>query len=248
MGDAGTTAPLIRFRIAMMTLASTSIGIAVAAIWVCLSAGAAFGQVASISLLACDPGGLYSGETATCTVTLNNAAPPGGTEVSLSSNSTLLVPASSLTVPAGATSATFRVTAGSTHSTQSATLTALAAHSVVVNWTASISPNLVNYNVYRGATSGGPYAVIAAVGLATTYTDYNVQAGETYYYVATAVDNTGAESAYSNQASAAVPGSLAQTVTISLCAVPLMGKPIILVPKKCGPSRGGVTKSQEIPQ
>jgi hypothetical protein len=78
-------------------------------------------------------------------------------------------------------------------------------HSAILNWTASNSQNLTNYKVYRGTTSGGPYTLLSILGLATTYTDYTVAAGQTYYYVTTAVDNTGAESAYSNQASASVP-------------------------------------------
>jgi hypothetical protein len=78
-------------------------------------------------------------------------------------------------------------------------------HSATLNWTASNSQNLTNYKVYRTTTSGGPYTLLSTLGLVTTYTDYTVQAGQTYYYVMTVVDNTGAESAYSNQASANVP-------------------------------------------
>jgi fibronectin type 3 domain-containing protein len=37
------------------------------------------------------------------------------------------------------------------------------------------------------------------------YTDSSVQAGSTYYYVITAVDSSGNESAFSNQAQAVVP-------------------------------------------
>ena len=37
------------------------------------------------------------------------------------------------------------------------------------------------------------------------YTDTGVAAGQTYFYVVTAVDANGAESVYSNQASALVP-------------------------------------------
>lgn len=78
-------------------------------------------------------------------------------------------------------------------------------HSATLNWTASNSQNLTNYKIYRGTTSGGPYTLLSTLGLVTTYTDYTVQAGQTYYYVTTALDNTGAESSYSNQAGASVP-------------------------------------------
>jgi hypothetical protein len=77
-------------------------------------------------------------------------------------------------------------------------------HTVTLNWTASTTPN-VNYNVYRSGVSGGPYTKLTASPVnAVTYTDGTVFAGQTYYYVTTAI-NTGGESAYSNQATAAVP-------------------------------------------
>ena len=82
-------------------------------------------------------------------------------------------------------------------------------HSVTLNWTVSTSPNLKGYNVYRSATSGGPYAKVNSAlilgGSTTTYTDTTVLAGLTYYYVATAVDNSDNESAYSNEAQAVIP-------------------------------------------
>jgi len=81
-----------------------------------------------------------------------------------------------------------------------------ALHSVTLTWTASASPNVIGYNVYRGSASNGPYTKMNSLPVAgTTFTDYAVQAGQTYYYVATAVDGSGNESAYSNQAQAVIP-------------------------------------------
>jgi len=78
-------------------------------------------------------------------------------------------------------------------------------HSVSLSWTASTS-TVVGYNVYRGGTSGGPYTRInSALDSNTSYMDSSVQAGQTYYYVTTAVDSTGAESAYSNQVQGVIP-------------------------------------------
>jgi hypothetical protein len=77
-------------------------------------------------------------------------------------------------------------------------------HSVALAWNPS-SSSVVGYNVYRGATSGGPYAKIGSMNTDTTYTDSLVQAGQTYFYVTTAVDGTGKESANSNQTQAVVP-------------------------------------------
>jgi fibronectin type 3 domain-containing protein len=45
----------------------------------------------------------------------------------------------------------------------------------------------------------------SALNATTSYPDTTVQAGQTYYYVATAVDGSGAESTYSNQVQAVIP-------------------------------------------
>jgi fibronectin type 3 domain-containing protein len=45
----------------------------------------------------------------------------------------------------------------------------------------------------------------SSLAATTTYIDTTVQAGQTYYYVVTAVDSSNVESAYSNQASATIP-------------------------------------------
>jgi fibronectin type 3 domain-containing protein len=78
-------------------------------------------------------------------------------------------------------------------------------HQVAPTWAASSSSNVVGYNVYRGTTSGGPYSSIDTSNPSTTYTDATVQAGQVYYYVVTAIDSSGGESAYSNQVSAQIP-------------------------------------------
>lgn len=78
-------------------------------------------------------------------------------------------------------------------------------HSVALSWAASTSTGIVGYNVYRSGVSGGPYAQVTSMDADLTYTDSAVSAGQTYYYVVSAVDSTGAESAYSNQTQAAVP-------------------------------------------
>jgi len=78
-------------------------------------------------------------------------------------------------------------------------------HSVALTWNASIS-TVAGYNVYRSTVSGGPYAKInASLVPALNYTDATVQNGSTYYYVTAAVDSSGTESAFSNEASAAIP-------------------------------------------
>jgi hypothetical protein len=77
-------------------------------------------------------------------------------------------------------------------------------HSVSLSWTRSTS-TVAGYLVYSSEVSGGPYTKLttSAVSL-PSYTDSSVQNGNTYYYVVTAVDASGTESAFSNQASAVI--------------------------------------------
>jgi hypothetical protein len=78
-------------------------------------------------------------------------------------------------------------------------------HSVTLSWTPSTS-SYMGFNVYRGALSGGPYnKVNSALVPATSFSDSSVSSGQTYYYVATEVDSTGAESVYSSEVSATIP-------------------------------------------
>jgi len=79
------------------------------------------------------------------------------------------------------------------------------AHSVTLNWTASVSA-VAGYNVYRASVSGGPYAQLNfSLISGTSFTDSNVQAGKSYFYVTTAVDGSADESAFSNEVSATIP-------------------------------------------
>jgi fibronectin type 3 domain-containing protein len=62
------------------------------------------------------------------------------------------------------------------------------------------------YNVYRSTTSGSGYTQVnSGLITSTSFVDTAVTGGSTYYYVVTAVDSTGVESAYSTEASATVP-------------------------------------------
>jgi len=81
------------------------------------------------------------------------------------------------------------------------------AQTVNLTWQPSNSQNIVGYNVYRGNSPDGPYTKLnSTLDPNTAYSDSTVQAGKTYYYVTTAVDNQGVESAYSNQSEAVIPG------------------------------------------
>ena len=78
-------------------------------------------------------------------------------------------------------------------------------HSASLSWLDGGS-GITGYNVYRGSVSGGPYSKInSALDPSPAYTDNSVLAGQTYYYVTTAVDGSGVESAHSNEAQASIP-------------------------------------------
>jgi Putative Ig domain/Abnormal spindle-like microcephaly-assoc'd, ASPM-SPD-2-Hydin len=112
----------------------------------------------------------------------------------------------------GTSSATINAT--NAGGTGSATLTlgiASTSYSVMLSWTASPSPDaagyeISGYNIFRSTTSGGPYTQLNSSLIAgTTYADTTVADGTTYYYVATVVDSSNAQSGYSTQIEAVVP-------------------------------------------
>jgi Abnormal spindle-like microcephaly-assoc'd, ASPM-SPD-2-Hydin/Immunoglobulin domain len=81
----------------------------------------------------------------------------------------------------------------------------IVSHTADLTWSASTS-DVAGYNIYQSAVSGGPYTLLNASPVSTVqYLDPSVQAGQTYYYVVTAVDLNGVESTYSNEAEAVVP-------------------------------------------
>ena len=108
----------------------------------------------------------------------------------------------------GAASASLSFTSNAANSpavqTMTGTGTAAVEHTVDLTWNAST--NAVGYNIYRSSVSGGPYSMInTALDSTTAYTDSTVVSGQTYYYVATAVNSESQESVYSDQATAVIP-------------------------------------------
>ena len=80
---------------------------------------------ATLSSLTMNPTSVFGGfQSSTGTVTLSAPAPAGGAQVALSSNNSAAQVPSSVTVPAGATSATFTVSTSAVLSSTSATITA----------------------------------------------------------------------------------------------------------------------------
>jgi hypothetical protein len=81
-------------------------------------------------------------------------------------------------------------------------------HSVLLSWTPTQTQGvtITDFNVFRATTTGGPYTAIGhtASGITTNFTDSNVVAGGTYFYVVAAVAGS-EQSADSNEAKAVVP-------------------------------------------
>jgi hypothetical protein len=76
---------------------------------------------------------------------------------------------------------------------------------VTLTWNPS-SSSVAGYRAYRATNSGGPYTSLNSTPIPQSrWTDSNVQAGATYYYVVTSVAPDTVESVYSNQANAAIP-------------------------------------------
>ena len=186
--------------------------------------------IASSYALAASPasvsfGSVDAGQTGSQTVTLTNTGNSNVTISSVSVSGTgfsasgiasnlTLSPNQSATLrvsfaPTGTGSVNGNVTIASNAS--SATTIPLsgtgaqASHSVVLSWAASTSAGVTGYNVYRGASASGPFTQISSSVPAASFTDTTVQSGQTYYYTVTALGSGGAESAYSNTATATIP-------------------------------------------
>jgi hypothetical protein len=106
----------------------------------------------------------------------------------------------------GTATGTVSLVSNATNSPSVISFTGTGAHWVSLSWTASVSLDIIFYNVYEGTVSGGPYYRFGSL-MGTTYEDSEsgLTAGSTHYYVVTAVDNTGLESLYSSQATAKIP-------------------------------------------
>jgi len=181
---------------------------------------------ASLSHVSCGTQTLTGPTTKACSVSLSAATTNAMVVKLSSSNSALQVPAT-VSVPAGASTGGFKVTASAVSSTETATLTATAdgvsktavfqldsstgtpptQHTVELNWvppTSSAAP-VVGYRVYRAA-SGGSYELLnSALDVDASYADTAVQSGVTYDYVVRSVDSAGTESAPSNETTVTVP-------------------------------------------
>ncbi len=77
-------------------------------------------------------------------------------------------------------------------------------HFVNLTWNGATGD--AGYYVYAATQSGGPYTRLVSSPITTTsFADTSVTSGQTYYFVTTAIDSSGMESTYSNEAAAVIP-------------------------------------------
>lgn len=131
----------------------------------------------------------------------------GGTPVTLSPSQNLVLGVQFSPASAGSVAGSISIVSNAKGSPATITLsgTGVVQHTVSLSWIASTS-TVAGYNVYRSTTSGSAYVKInTSLISGLTYTDSSVKSGTTYFYVTTAVNSSGSESGYSDQASAAIP-------------------------------------------
>jgi len=210
------------------------------------SASISLMSTVAMSSLACNPTTLTSGSPSTCTVTLSQAAPSGGTTVSLSSNNTVLSVPSSVNVYAGASTATFTGTAGTITANQTAAITAtlngasqkvsislvtaVVVSSLACNPTtlASASPSTCTVTLSQVAPSGG-----ATVSLSSNNTALSVAASINVAAGASTAPFTATAGTVTSNQTAVITATLngaSQSVSISLVTA------VVLSSLACNPS------------
>ncbi len=180
------------------------------------------GQLA-INPVGIDFGGVLVGSNLTRTVTLTNVG-SGVLTISQANVTGALFSISGLALPltlnagqnttftarfaptsAGVASGSVSFVSDASNSPTTLSLTGTGTVGVSLSWDASTSV-VVGYNVYRSTVSGLSYVRLnASVIPGTNYADSTAQAGNTYFYVATAVDADGIESILSNELKVILP-------------------------------------------
>lgn len=81
-----------------------------------------------------------------------------------------------------------------------------APHYVTLKWNPVTGNGPIRYNLYRSNTAAGPFKNLNNVPIyCTTYGDWQVTAGQTYWYEVTAIDQNGIESPKSAPVTAKIP-------------------------------------------
>ncbi|HJZ65235.1 MAG TPA: choice-of-anchor D domain-containing protein [Candidatus Acidoferrum sp.] len=201
------------------TVAVQGTGQTASAAWQLNPTALSFGTVALQSTLAL-PGTVKNTGNASVTISSVSISNPEWSTTGLASGTTL-APGQQLTfavvfgpTASGNVTGTLQIASSSTSSltmnlagTGGTTSTPPPAsqHTVTLTWNPSSSV-VSGYHIYRGSASGGPYSLLNSVLYqGTSFVDSNVVNGTQYFYVTTAVDASGVESVFSNEASATIP-------------------------------------------
>ncbi|HEX6493871.1 MAG TPA: Ig-like domain-containing protein [Acidobacteriaceae bacterium] len=162
--------------------------------------------------------GTYSDQS-TKDITTNVTWSTSNAPVAIISNT---IGSNGLATSAGQGTATIEATMGSVAAATTLTVTALAAPTgltatagmgqIALNWN-SVN-GATNYQISRGITSGGPYAVLA-VASTNSYTDTGLAGNSTYYYVVSAA-NSVTQSNVSVEASATTLSTTPTLVSLSI--------------------------------
>ena len=110
---------------------------------------------AQLSALSCSPTTITTPGTSTCSVSLTSPAPSGGLALALSDNSQSLSAPSTVSVPAGATSASFEANASAVTSQTSAQITA-AYNGISKSVTLTLQPDSVSLSALSCTPTGVP--------------------------------------------------------------------------------------------
>jgi hypothetical protein len=140
--------------------------------------------------------------TASKTASWLSISPASGT-----SNGSISVAVNTANAVVGTNSDTVTVTGGGITRTVAVTLTlnAPSTSSATLTWNGNTESDLAGYKIYRATASGGYGAPVATLqGNVTTYVAAGLQSGTTYFFVVTAYDTAGNESAFSNEVSKSV--------------------------------------------
>lgn len=124
-----------------------------------------------------------------------------------SNNGTITASVNTATATQGNNSTIITVTSGgiTRNVNVSLTLNAPSSSSVTLTWNPNTESDLAGYKVYRATSSGTYGAPIATIqGNTTSYIATGLQFGTTYFFVVTAYDIAGNESAYSNEVSKSI--------------------------------------------
>jgi hypothetical protein len=133
----------------------------------------------------------------------------GGSAVTLTPSQSITLTVQFGPTAAGAAAGTLSIVSNATGSPAMLAVTgsgvaAPVQHTVALSWNASTSA--AGYNVYRSATSGSGYSKLnPSLDGGLSYSDATVQNGQSYFYVTTAVDGAGNESAFSTEVSVNIP-------------------------------------------